>query len=62
MEKEEFIAKFNENFGSYIYVDRVVLENFYDNYQVKWFGDHEAVLDIARDYVLSQGLAEEVIE
>ena len=62
MEKEEFIAKFNENFGSYISVDRVVLENFYDNYQVKWVKDYEEILDLARDYVLSQGLAEEVIE
>ena len=76
MEKEYFIGRFNEEYGSYISASRYDLEYFYDNYYGDFIANNSeghlddeqldhlntVFLDLARDYILSQGLAEEVIE
>lgn len=75
MEREYFIGRFNEEYGSYITASRYDLEYFYDNYYQDFMGNNSdgfqdeeqldhlntVFLDLAKDYILSQGLAEEVI-
>ena len=76
MEKEYFIGRFNEEYGGYISASRMDLEYFYDNYYQDFVANNyegyldedqsdylnTVFLDLARDYILSQGLAEEVLE
>lgn len=63
MTKAEFLNKFNELHGGYISVSREVLENFYENFYDDYYQyDPGHFIDLAVDHILSQGLADEVIE
>lgn len=65
MSKEEFVKTFQKYFGSFICVDDKVIEDFYDTNYEKFTNrgcNDEYILDLAKDYVLSQDLEEEVVE
>lgn len=65
MKKEEFIQAFQQQYGGYICVSNEVIGEYYDNYyqgfQKKGFND-DCILDFCQNFILSQGLAEEVVE
>ena len=62
MKKEEFIQTFQQQYGGYICVSNEVVGDFYDEYYHDLKTSDSSILDLCKDYILSQGLAEEVVE
>ena len=66
MEKEEFIQAFQQQYGGYICVSNEVIGDFYDRFYQQGTKNRgytdEGILDLCKDYILSQGLEEEVVE
>ena len=62
-ENEWYVDKLYEGmltYYSYIIIKRSVVESFVDEFGV--IEDEDRALDLLRDYILSQGLEEDVVE
>ena len=62
-ENELYVDKLYEGmltYYSYIIIERSVVESFVDEFGV--IEDEDRALDLLRDYILSQGLEEDVVE
>ena len=62
-ENEWYVDKLYEDiltYYSYIIIERSVVENFVAEFGV--IDDEERAIDMLRDYILSQGLEEDVVE
>ena len=57
--KRELFERFNEEYGGYITISEEVVESFLKNVVIKEVNEY--TLDLLRDYVLSNGLEEEVV-
>ena len=66
MKKEEFIQAFQQQYGGYICVSNEVVGDFYDKFYQQGIKNrgytNEGVLDLCKDYILSQGLEAEVVK
>lgn len=66
MKKEEFIQAFQQQYSGYICVSNEVVGDFYDTFYQQGTKNRgytdEGILDLCKDYILSQGLEEEVVE
>lgn len=64
MNKEEFIEAFHNQYGGWLCVDSEEVGGFYvneyDDMKERGYTD-ECILDLCSDYILSQGLEEEII-
>lgn len=69
MKKEEFIWAFHQQYG-YICVSDEVVGNFYDTFYQIYHNvnkngrcyTNDCILDLCKDFILSQNLVEEVVE
>ena len=67
MKREQFIQAFQRQYGGYICVSNEAIGLFYDTFYLNFrhkdcrrYTD-EVILDMCRDYILSQSLAEDVV-